>query len=57
MYSPILRRLPMGLCRTVGLHALRPLAAMLRYSEKLLRGYYFSQFRPSTLLKGQYPLR
>jgi hypothetical protein len=43
----------MGLCRRLGLHALRTLAALLRYSEKLLRGYYFSQFRPSTLLKGQ----
>jgi glycosyltransferase involved in cell wall biosynthesis len=57
MYSPILRRLPIGLCRRLGLYTLRPLAATLRYSEKLLRGYYFSQFRPSTLLKRQHPLR
>jgi glycosyltransferase involved in cell wall biosynthesis len=56
IYSPILRRLPMGLCRRLGLHALRTLAAGMRYSEKLLRGYYFSQFRPSTLLKRQQPL-
>ncbi len=53
IYSPILRRLPAGLCRRAGLHALRSLAAIRRYSEKLLRGHYFSQFRPSTLLKMQ----
>jgi glycosyltransferase involved in cell wall biosynthesis len=53
MYSPVVRRLPTGFCGRLGLHALRPLAGMRRYSEKLLRGYYFTQFRPSTLLKGQ----
>ena len=40
IYSPILRRLPAGLCRRAGLHALRSLAAIRRYSEKLLRGHY-----------------
>ena len=51
-YSPILKRLPEGLRKRLTFGGLRAVAAALRYSEKLLRGYYFSQFRPSTLLKG-----
>lgn len=45
MYSPILSRTPQGLPLTVVRSGARALAAGLRYSEKLLRGYYFEQFR------------
>jgi glycosyltransferase involved in cell wall biosynthesis len=44
-YAPLLSRLPAGpLFRTV-LGGARVLAAARRYSEKALRGYYFSQYR------------
>jgi glycosyltransferase involved in cell wall biosynthesis len=42
-YSPTLRKLPAGLPRKAVFLGLRALAAGLRYSEKLLRGYYFTQ--------------
>ena len=45
MYSPILRRVPQGLPLILVRASVRALAASLRYSEKLLRGYYFEQFR------------
>lgn len=45
MYSPILSRVPPGLPLTVARAGVRALAASLRYSEKLLRGYYFEQLR------------
>jgi glycosyltransferase involved in cell wall biosynthesis len=48
-YSPVLRRLHVRASRWVAVHLLRTCAATLRYSEKLVRGYYFNQFRLSTL--------
>jgi hypothetical protein len=48
MYSPLLRQLPQGLPLTVVWIGVRLLAAGLRYSEKLVRGYYFEQFRTSS---------
>lgn len=48
-YSPLLRRLKGRASRMIALKSLRSAAAVLRYSEKLLRGYYFEQFRPSAL--------
>ncbi len=47
MYSPVLSRLPQGLPLTLVRGGVRLLAAGRRYSEKLLRGYYFEQFRAS----------
>ena len=49
MYSPVLSRTPRGLPMTVVRTGTRALAASLRYSEKLLRGYYFEQFRNPNL--------
>jgi len=43
MYSPILKRMPSGMPLTVVRKGVRLLAASRRYSEKLLRGYYFKQ--------------
>jgi glycosyltransferase involved in cell wall biosynthesis len=43
-YSPTLRKLPAGLPRRAVFLGLRALAAGLRYSEKLLRGYYLTQW-------------
>jgi len=48
-YSPVLRRLRGRFSKKLVLAGLRLLARTLRYSEKLLRGYYFEQFRPSAL--------
>jgi glycosyltransferase involved in cell wall biosynthesis len=48
-YSPILHRLRTPLSRRVTLACLRSCAGALRYSEKLVRGYYFDQLRFSTL--------
>jgi glycosyltransferase involved in cell wall biosynthesis len=45
MYSPFLRRMPTGILLVVARKATRFLAAGRRYSEKLLRGYYFEQYR------------
>jgi glycosyltransferase involved in cell wall biosynthesis len=42
-YSPVLNTLRSPSGRRVVLLALRSLAACLRYSEKLMRGYYFQQ--------------
>ena len=42
-YSPALRKLPVGFPRKAVFLGLRAFAAGLRYSEKLLRGYYFSK--------------
>ncbi len=47
-YSPILRNLREGFSRKLVLGGLRTVAAALRYSEKLLRGYYFEQFHSGT---------
>jgi glycosyltransferase involved in cell wall biosynthesis len=49
LYSPFLNRLQAPATRRVTLAILRSCAGTLRYSEKLLRGYYFDQFRFSTL--------
>jgi glycosyltransferase involved in cell wall biosynthesis len=48
-YSPLLRSLSPGVATRVLSVSLRALAAMRRYSEKALRGYYFTQFRPAAL--------
>jgi glycosyltransferase involved in cell wall biosynthesis len=45
MYSPILRRMPSGMPLKLVRKGARLLAAGRRYSEKLLRGYYFEQYR------------
>lgn len=43
-YSPILQKLPAEALRKPVLFGLRTVAGALRYSEKLMRGYYFTQF-------------
>ena len=43
--APALSRLPGETAQNVAFHLLRSAAAGLRYSQKLLRGYYFEQFR------------
>ena len=48
-YSPVLRGLPEGIPRVLTLKCLGVAATGLRYAEKLLRGYYFTQFRPQSL--------
>lgn len=45
MYSPLLRRMPAGIPLALARKVARLLAAGRRYSEKLLRGYYFEQYR------------
>jgi len=47
LYSPVLRRLRAPASRLVTLALLRASAAALRYSEKLVRGYYFDRLRLS----------
>lgn len=42
-YSPVLRRLPEGVLRTLALRGLRVAAAGARYTEKMARGYYLEQ--------------
>ena len=49
LYSPLLNRLQRPATRRATLAMLRSCAGALRYSEKLLRGYYFDRFRLSTL--------
>jgi glycosyltransferase involved in cell wall biosynthesis len=48
-HSPLLRGLRGVAPRAIAFKSLRSAAAMMRYSEKLLRGYYFEQWRPRTL--------
>ncbi len=45
LYSPVLQRLRTSASRSVTLALLRTSAAVLRYSEKLVRGYYFDRLR------------
>lgn len=47
-YSRLLRKMRPPVVRQAALVLLRSLAAMLRYSEKLMRGYYFDQLRSAT---------
>lgn len=47
-YSPVLQALPWPLLRRGVGALLSSSAAGLRYSEKLVRGYYLPQFRPAT---------
>lgn len=44
-YSPLLSKLPEGPLRTLAFLGLRAAASGTRYAEKMLRGYYFQQFR------------
>lgn len=48
MYSPILRRIRGKFSRKCVSVGLQVIARGLRYSEKLMRGYYFEQFAPSS---------
>jgi glycosyltransferase involved in cell wall biosynthesis len=48
LYSPLLRRFQSPVAHRAVLVLLRSCAAAMRYSEKLVRGYYFNQFRLST---------
>jgi len=48
-YSPVLRKIQKPASRRITTSVLRSCAGALRYSEKLLRGYYFNQFRSATL--------
>jgi glycosyltransferase involved in cell wall biosynthesis len=49
LYSPILRRIASPAPRRATVAVLRSCAAALRYSEKLMRGYYFDKFRMATI--------
>lgn len=49
MYSPLLRKIRMKPLQRQVQRLLRAAARGLRYKEKLLRGYYFEQFRPASL--------
>jgi len=49
MYSPILRKRASSWARGVVFTALRLAAAAVRYSEKMIRGYYFDRLRRSTV--------
>jgi hypothetical protein len=42
---PLLRRLKSPIAKATVLTLLRPLACMRRYSEKMLRGYYWERLR------------
>jgi len=48
-YSPVLSKLQTPISRRLAVALLRSSAGIMRYSEKLLRGYYLTQFRPATL--------
>ena len=48
-YSPVLSRLQTPVVRNLAVALLRSCAGGMRYSEKLFRGYYLTQFRPATL--------
>ena len=51
--TPILRRLKSSQSRRLALSFLRSMASAKRYSEKMLRGYYWDQFRSTgSSLKG-----
>ena len=47
--SPLLRSLKTPVSRRVTTALLRSCAGAMRYSEKLMRGYYFEQHRPAAL--------
>jgi glycosyltransferase involved in cell wall biosynthesis len=49
LYSPLLRKIQKPTSRRITTSVLRSCACVLRYSEKLMRGYYFDQYRPPTL--------
>jgi glycosyltransferase involved in cell wall biosynthesis len=49
LYSPVLRKMRTPVTRRMTTTILRSCAGALRYSEKLVRGYYLNQFRPATL--------
>lgn len=48
-YSPVLCKLQKPFSRSLAVALLRSSAGIMRYSEKLFRGYYLTQFRPATL--------
>lgn len=45
-YSPLLKRLPGPGAQRLGLRVLRVAAALHYWTGKMVRGYYFTQFRP-----------
>jgi hypothetical protein len=47
--APIFRRLGSPSSRDLALTLLRSIACLFRYSEKLLRGYYWEELRPRQL--------
>jgi hypothetical protein len=51
--APILRRLKTRDCRVLMLSCLRPVACVMRYSEKMLRGYYWEQLRRNPCGSGE----
>lgn len=50
--TPFLRQLEYSSSRRAALGALRTSAALLRYSEKAFRGYYFDQYRLGSLARA-----
>jgi glycosyltransferase involved in cell wall biosynthesis len=51
--APILRRLKTRDSRVLMLSCLRPVACVMRYSEKMLRGYYWEQLRRNPCGSGE----
>lgn len=49
LYSPVLRRFRTTVSHQAMFALLRSCAGALRYSEKLMRGYYFDRFRLATI--------
>lgn len=49
LHSPVLRRLESPTARRATSALLKSCAAAMRYSEKLIRGYYFDRFRLATI--------
>jgi len=49
LYSVILKKVPEGVLRELAFRSLKVGAAGVRYAEKMVRGYYFQQFRQTAL--------
>lgn len=52
-YSPMLRRLSLGIARRSVLTTLRSVAGLRRYAEKLVRGHYLEQWSGNKILRKQ----